>query len=166
MTDTDKIQLMADAIEQIVCSEMDYDVARMWSDGGCTVELVFTARGPTASGNGPYPYAARLSFPLEPSGVPQSIALEEDEDSRQVWVVAREVPPIGKDNIPRQQWEYMELWLSEDPLLTVNDVRIGRTPAEVDGWLHKWGLAVDLERGPVAQVAKGIVLGTFAINRT
>ena len=86
---------------------------------------------------------------------------DEEGDTREAWVVAEEVLPVGAENIPRQQWRYLELWLSEDPLLTDHQAtRMAKTPDDVNGWLHKMGLEVEPEQGAVAQVANGIVLGT------
>ena len=88
-------------------------------------------------------------------------AEDEDGDNREAWVVAEEILPVGAGNIPRQQWRYLELWMSENPLLEdAEATRIAKTPDETNGWLYKWDLVVDQERGPVAQVANGIVLGT------
>ncbi|WP_419933258.1 hypothetical protein [Candidatus Poriferisodalis sp.] len=84
------------------------------------------------------------------------------QDTRKTWVVAKVAPPPRFKGIPHQQFLPVEVWLSNDPLLTDDEVRIADGPGATSGWLEKLDLRVDLSSGPVAELADGrVVLGTI-----
>ncbi|MCY4518756.1 MAG: hypothetical protein OXB99_16115 [Acidimicrobiaceae bacterium] len=155
MTDDRKtIEAMAEAIKQIGTADGDYTVTEQWSDHGHTVEITFQSNEKPASGREPLPYLARLSYPMHPAG--SDLAPEEGEDTRRWWVAAMEVTVPAAKGVARQDWQFMELWLSDDPLFQSRKAtRMAQGHHEVQNLLNRYSLVVVVDDGPVAQLGTG-----------
>lgn len=80
---------------------------------------------------------------------------ESDEDTRQCWVMAVPALVPAQKGVPSEEWQFMELWVSEDALPSdPTSARIAEGHQVIRNYLSKWNLEVDLS-APVAQTAEG-----------
>lgn len=163
--DRKTIEAMAEAIKRIGTGDGDYTVTEQWSDHGHTVEITFLSNSKPTSGREPLPYSARLSYPLRPAG--SDLAPAEDEDARRWWVAAMAVAVPAAKGVARQDWQFMELWLSDDPLLQSHEAtRMAEGHHVVQNYLNRYNLVVVVDDGPVAQLGTGYFVLPAVVRKT